>query len=327
MRAVFNKTKFSGYFLATVAGILAILLWASNIAFSKRTLDLEGIYNGAFYIYFYSGIVLFLVMLLFRRKTGFLTKLKSLSLSYYLKTGIFFILNNVLLFLAVGLAQQNEELVIVTLLNYTWPLMICIIRIPMFRLKIPWMIFIPGLILSFAGVALALLQDYDFDSISYLIRAGDDNVVVYLIAFLTSVSWALYSNLTVKYKNADDMAAIPVIFVASGLVFFAIQALNGQLSTIRLSAIAFNHDLIYLVAGPTSLGYLCWYIAMKKGNRTLITALSFFIPLLSLVFLHFRVELEISAVFWLAVVCIISGSYLCYRTLQKSTVFIKRDDG
>jgi len=311
------------YFLATLAGILAILLWASNIAFSKSALNLEGNYNGAFYIYFYSGITLFFFMLAFRRKTGFLTRLKSLPLSYYLKTGIFFILNNVLLFLAVGLARQNEELVIVTLLNYTWPVMIYVIRIPMFRLKIPWRVFIPGVLLSFSGVALALLQDYDFDSISHLIRAGDDNLLAFLLAFLTSVSWALYSNLTVKYKNADDMAAIPVIFFVSGLVFLVIQALNGQLSTLKLSAIAFNPDLIYLVAGPTSLGYLCWYIAMKNGNRTLITALSFFIPVFSLLFLHIRVKLEISVAFWIAVLLIISGSYLCYRALQKSTLFIK----
>jgi drug/metabolite transporter (DMT)-like permease len=313
-----GKRHNSKYFLATLAGILAILLWASNIAFSKNALDQEGIYSGAFYIYFFSGLVLFISMLALSRKTDFVNKLKNLPLSYYWKTGIFFMINNVLLFLAVGLARKNEELVVVTLLNYTWPVMIYLLRIPLFRLKTPLKIFIPGMILSFAGISLALLQDYDAGSIRGLIRSGDDNLLAYALAFLTSVSWALYSNLTVKYQSQDDMAGIPVIFMLSGLVFLCILIVKGQLSSLHLSAVAVNPDLLYMILGPTSLGYLCWFIALKQGNRALITALSFFIPVLSLLFLHFRVNMVILPVFWVAVLLLISGSYLCYRAQQRS---------
>jgi drug/metabolite transporter (DMT)-like permease len=302
-----------------MAGIMAILLWASNIAFSKSVLDREGIYNGAFYIYSFSGIVLFLVMPAFQSRTIFLGKLRNLPLSYYLKTGIFFMANNVLLFLAIGLAKQNEELVIVTLLNYTWPVMIYILRIPLFRLKPPLLIFIPGVMLSFAGITLALLQDYDSGSILTLMRSGDNNVLAYFLAFLTSVSWAMYSNLTVKYKNQDDMAGIPVIFLASGLAFLGIQALNGQLATLKPSALFLNPDLVYVIVGPTSLGYLFWYIAMKNGDRMFITALSFFIPVLSLLFLHIRIRLPIGPAFWIAVMLLVSGSYLGYQALQNSS--------
>jgi drug/metabolite transporter (DMT)-like permease len=307
----------SKYFLATLAGILAILLWASNIAFSKNALDREGINAGAFYIYFFSGIVLFMAMLAFSKKTDFLNRLKNLPLSYYLKTGIFFMINNVFIFMAIGLAQKNEELVVVTLLNYTWPVMIYLLRIPLFRLKIPWRIFLPGIILSIGGIALALLQDYDAGSVRRLIRSGDDNVLAYVMAFLTSVSWALYSNLTVKYKSGDDMAGIPVIFILSGLVFLCIQGVKGQLSSLHLSAVVLNPDLLFVILGPTSLGYLSWFIAMKLGNRTLITALSFFIPVLSLLFLHLRANMVILPVFWVAVLLLISGSYLCYRAQWK----------
>lgn len=310
----------AGYYLATMAGILAILLWASNIAFSKSVLEREGIYNGAFYIYSFSGIVLLLAMPAFQSRTIFLGKLRNLSLSYYLRTGIFFMINNVLLFLAIGLAKQNEELLIVTLLNYTWPVMIYILRIPLFRLNAPMLIFIPGVMLSFAGITLALLQDYDSGSILTLIRSGDNNILAYFLAFLTSVSWAMYSNLTVKHKNQDDMAGIPVIFLASGLVFLCIQVFNGQLATINPSAIFLNPDLFYVIVGPTSLGYLCWYIAMKNGDRIFITALSFFIPVLSLIFLHIRIKLPIGPAFWMAVMLLISGSYLCYRALQNSNL-------
>jgi len=229
-------------------------------------------------------------------------------------------LNNVLLFLAVGLARKNDELIIVTLLNYTWPVMIYVFRIPMFRLKTPMQLFLPGALLSLSGIILALLQDYDTGSLQRLITTRDENVLAYMLAFLTSVSWALYSNLTVKYRTRDDMAGIPVIFIASGLTFLGIQAVNGQLSTIRISSIVYSPDLLYVIAGPTSAGYLLWYLAMKNGNRTLITALSFFIPVLSMLFLHIRVNLQINPVFWFAVLLLITGSYLCYRALRYATI-------
>jgi drug/metabolite transporter (DMT)-like permease len=277
-------------------------------------MDKEGNYNAAFYIYFYSGIAIFAILMAFQKKLNFFKKLQSLPLSYYLKTGIFFILNNVLLFIAVGMARKNEELVIVTLLNYTWPIMIYVIGIPLFKIKIPIKIILPGVILSFSGIMLALFQGYSTDDIGQIIRAGDDNILAYLLAFLTSVSWATYCNLTVRYSTHDDIAGIPVIFLISGLFFLFIQGLNGQFTTIHLTAIVFNADLLYIIAGPTSFGYLCWYFAIKSGNKNLVTSLSFFIPLLSMLFIHAKFQIEISILFWLAVMLIISGSYLCYRS-------------
>ncbi len=255
-------------------------------------------------------------MIAFQRES-LMAGLRSLPLSYYLKTGLFFMFNNVLLFLAVGMARQNEELIIVTLLNYTWPVMIYILRIPLFRLKISLKVFIPGVVLSLSGIALALLHDFDASQIRRLISARDDNIFAYLLAILTSVSWALYSNLIVKYKNQNDRAGIPVVFFLSGIVFLIIQAGRGELSTLKLTAFR-NPDLLYVILGPTSLGYLCWYVAMKNGNRILITALSFFIPILSFLFLHFRVGLEIGPAFRIAVILLISGSYLCYLAFRKS---------
>jgi drug/metabolite transporter (DMT)-like permease len=128
----------------------------------------------------------------------------------------------------------------------------------------------------------------------------------------------MYSNLIVKYKNQDDRAGIPVVFFLSGLFFLVIQALHGELSTLNFTAVVRNPDLIYVIIGPTSLGYIGWYVAMKNGNRILITSLSFFIPILSLVFLHFRVGLEIGPVFRIAVILLIFGSYLCYLAFRRS---------
>jgi drug/metabolite transporter (DMT)-like permease len=282
-------------------------------------MDKEGNFNAAFYIYVYSGILILILLVAFKNKAQSFRKLSRLPPSFLIKTGIFFILNNVLLLLAVGIARKNEELVIVTLLNYTWPIMIYVIGIPLLKLKIPAKAIVPGIVLSFTGISLALLQGYTSEGIGRLIRAGDDNILAYLLAFMTSVSWAVYTNLTAKYKSRDDLAGIPFVFLISGMIFLLIQGMNGQLSSIHLAAPLYNPALLYMIAGPTSLGYLAWYYAMKRGNKNLVTSFSFFIPLLSLLIIHFRFEIPITLLFWLAVSFLVTGSYLCYRSFRRST--------
>ena len=186
------------------------------------------------------------------------------------------------------------------------------------RRKISYCLFIPGIVLSLAGIALALLQGYSADGMIQVLKAGDDNLVAYLLVFIAAFSWAMYSNLTVKYTSHNDLAGIPVIFLLSSLVFLSMLCLSGKCTSIHLSAIALNYDLLYTVIGPTSLGYVCWYIAIKWGNKTLVTAISYFIPLFSLLILWAKFQLEIRLLFWIATALLISGSVLCYRAFQST---------
>jgi drug/metabolite transporter (DMT)-like permease len=307
------------YAFATLAGVLAILLWASNIAFSKAIMERLGNTQTAFYIYFFSGIFVFGLLLGFDRKSSVFSRLKKLPLSYHLKAGVFFILNNMLLFMAVGVANSNEELVIVTLLNYTWPILVYIVGIPMHRLRIPAKILIPGIFLSISGLTLALFQGYNMENITDIVQAGNKNILAYGLAFFCALSWAIYSNLTVKHDSGDDLAAIPVVLFLSGLVFLGILAGKGELDTLHFRDVLRNPELIYMIIGPTSLGYLGWFFAVKYGNRNLVTSLSFFIPLMSLTVTHLRMQIAIGATFWIATLLIISGSYLCYRSFRPSS--------
>jgi drug/metabolite transporter (DMT)-like permease len=231
----FRRTKLSGNDLATLAGIIAILLWASNIAFSRSVMDKEGSMNAAFYIYIYSAVFIFFVILIFQPRAFLFFRNKDLPLPFHLKSILFFTLNNVLLFVAIGMAEKNEELVIVALLNYTWPLLVYIIGIPVRGLKIPPGTLIAAVILGLAGISMAILQGYDTEEMRRILKAGNDNLPAYL-AFMTAVSWALYSNLTAKYKSSDDLANIPVVFLISGLVFLTILFFTGKLSSVHLKA-------------------------------------------------------------------------------------------
>jgi drug/metabolite transporter (DMT)-like permease len=285
-----SGNNWDSHYYLLLAGIWPY--YSGPILHFPKCLEQRGPITGRF-TFTCSGFVMFIIIYR-QRQTEFLGKLKNLPPAYYLRTGIFFIINNVLLFLAVGMARKNEELIIVTLLNYTWPVMIYILRIPIFRLKTPMAVFIPGVLLSLTGIVLALLQDYDIGSIGRLMKAGDENFPAYLMAFLTSVSWALYSNLTVKHKNKDDMAAIPVIFMVSALIFLGIQGLRGQLSSLRCRL---KHSARSSLPDYRPNLATLWVYRHENGNRTLITALLFYSR--PFTYFHIRVHLKIGPVFWL----------------------------
>lgn len=295
---------------ATLAGIFSIIVWSSNVAVSKTVMNATGAYNAAFYIYFFSGIIYFFILYFSFGRGKFFGRFRSLPLKYYLQTGIFFIFNNVFFYAALGLARTNEELIIVCLLNYLWPVLIFVLRVPVYKLKIVPGYFYPSVAAAIAGIVIALLQGYTLDELYFIVNAMDDNFLAFLFALIGAFSWALYSNLIRKNEAENDIAAMPVIFILSGLVFFFIQLFRGEIHTIDLTLLYSNPYLIYTILAPTSLGYLFWFFAMKNGNRNLVTSLSYLIPLASVFLIGILHSTPIQPMFWLSAVLIVSGAAL-----------------
>ena len=279
-------------------------------------METEGNYNAIFLIYFFSGLVI-LGMLLLWQKRAFFTKLRKLPWEFYWKVGIFLLFNNTLLFIAVGLTSNENELLIVAIINYLWPIITYVIKVPMFHLKPKSGLFIFSIFVAISGVVMALAQTYTASEFFMVIKAADDNLWAYILTFLTAVSWGLYSNLTKKYHTDDDMAALPVIFMVSGLIFLAFQIFRGEFVLSGLSSLYKNYELVYMILFPTSMGYLFWYIAMKKGNKNLVVSLSFLIPLFSILFISFKFSKEIGFLFWIAAILLITGAYLSYKAVPE----------
>jgi drug/metabolite transporter (DMT)-like permease len=304
-------------FLATLAGIIAVIIWSSNVAVSKKVMNEMGAFNAAFYIYFFSGIVNIFILLFVLGGIKLWNHLRTLPLRYYLQTGIFFVLNNVFLYAALGLAKKDEELLIVALLNYLWPVLIFVFRVPIYRASIIPTLFYPAIVSALAGIIIALLQGYTAQELLNIARALNDNFLAFLFAFLGAVSWALYSNLIRKYKSGEDIAAIPLIFILSGAVFFIIQFFKGQVQSLSLEPLFSNPYLIYIIIGPTCLGYLFWFLAMKHGNRNLVTSLSYLIPLGSVFLVSVIHSIPIRPMFWVSVALLISAAVLGMKAVKE----------
>jgi len=310
------KIKISKYQLSTFAGILAILFWGSNVAFSKSVLETEGTYNGAFYIYFFSGILNFVILYFALGKKDFIKKIRSLPFSYYYKTGIFFILNNILLFIAIGLTKNNKELIIVTILNYLWPVLIYILKIPIFKEKPKPLIFATGLLSVVTGLFFVFFQEYSFSEIIEMLKFTNTNIWAYFFAFLTAFSWAIYSNLIKKYNTNDDIIAIPFIFTFTGIIFAFVQLFNQRIDTLDFTVLYKNTDLLITIIAPTSLGYLFWYFGIKFGNKKLITSLSYFIPVISILLISYIYSFKIEPIFWIGTLLTVLGAILSYKSFN-----------
>jgi drug/metabolite transporter (DMT)-like permease len=310
-----GKMKNSAFNPATLAGIFAILAWSTNIAFCKSVMNELGDYQAMFLMNFFSGFIM-LLLLLARFRSEYFTRLKALSIRYYAGTGIFLFLNNTLLFLAVGLATNEKELLIVTICNYLWPILIYVIKIPVFRLKVRAIPFIISIILGIIGVVLAFSQEYTLRELLDLARSLDDNFLAYLLALLTAVSWALYSNLTRKFVTDDDFAAVPLIFMLSGLPFLYLMVSRGEFEWRVLTSLYTNIELIYTILLPISLGYILWNVAIKKGNKDLVVSLSFLIPLFSIFFISLKFAVRPGMLTWIASLFLITSAYLSYRTVN-----------
>jgi drug/metabolite transporter (DMT)-like permease len=303
--------------VATLAGIIAVIIWSSNIAVSKTVMNELGVFSAAFYIYFFSGIINIFILVIVLGRIKFLNHLKGLPLRYYLHTGIFFVLNNVLLYTAIGLAKKDEELLIVTLLNYLWPVLIFVFRVPIYRVKIIPLLFFSSIIAALIGITIALLQGYSALELVALAGALNDNFLAFLFAFLGAISWALYSNLINKYQSNDDIAAIPLVFIFSGLVFFIIQFFRGEAQSLSLEPLYNNPYLIYTIIGPTCIGYLFWFLAMKHGNRNLVTSLSYLIPLASVFLVSLIHSIPVKPIFWLSAILLISAAILGMKAVRE----------
>jgi drug/metabolite transporter (DMT)-like permease len=300
----------------TLAGISALLMWSTNIAFSKSVMNDIGNYYAMFMIYFFGGIFMFLVLLAsFRRE--YFPRLRALGIRYYAGTGIFLFLNNTLLFIALGLTTNEKELLIVTIINYLWPMLIYIMKIPVFHIKVRPIAFIISVILGISGVILAFSQEYTLRELAETAKSLDENFLAYILALITAVSWGLYSNLTKKYITDDDFAAIPVIFIISGLPFLIMMLSRGEFEFNRMLLYFTNPELIYTIIFPTALGYILWNVAMKKGNKDLVVSASFMLPFFSVLFIGLKFSIRIGLLTWIASAFLISGAFLIYRAVDR----------
>lgn len=173
--------------------------------------------------------------------------------------------NTVLYYFAFKLAPAFEA----NTLNYLWPIFL-IALIDFTERKRPDWKQICGMALGFAGCVLLLTGDKNGAFSTF--NTG------HILAISGACVWAIYSAFA-KNRNYPSGFMVP-IYLISTLIFF-----TGHFAFEQWVAPTGKEWLAIAVIGVIDTAYVFWDHAIRKGNRTLLTSASYFIPLLSTILL------------------------------------------
>jgi drug/metabolite transporter (DMT)-like permease len=288
----------------TFCGLLAILLWSTTIALARSLSEQIGPLNTAASVHLLAGGLCIGRLL----STGPLRKqVRSLSSSTLFGCGALFVGYMLMFYLAIGLAANREQVLEIGLINYLWCTFTIIFSLVVLNRK-PNLLLVPGTLLALSGVVLVMTQGsaVTWSSFSHNVLT---NPVAYSLALLAAVTWALYSTLTRRWATPGSANGALFFIPATGLLLLLLSLTvdeQGVWTTRAMIETAF-------LGVATTLAYLFWDVAMRKGDLLFVAASSYLTPLLSTLVacLYLRVSPGISL--WIGCVFIMAGAFLSHR--------------
>jgi len=139
------------------------------------------------------------------------------------------------------------------------------------------------------------------------------NPVAYALGLAAAISWALYSNLTRRWTTPDSAGGVPLFVMASGLVFWIARLLCPEDSGWSVRVVV---EIAFLGVA-TALAYLCWDVAMRKGDVVLVASCSYLTPLLATAAGCIYLWVVPGVKLWLGCLLLIGGSFLSWRSIDK----------
>lgn len=283
---------------ATTIGLCAILFWASIVGLLRQVTDGFGPILGVCLIYSLSSILL---LILFKPP-----KLHLFPKAYLIFGSILFVAYELCLSLSLAFAQNNQQAVEVSILNYLWPSLTVLLLILTKEQKFhSWVIV--GMLLTLFGIIQVQVRSGEF-SLNQLIQNIAVNPISYALAFIGAFIWAAYCTLTKKMGNGQN--AIALFFCLTAVVLWLKYLWIGDFEIPDLQVQSF----IYLAvsAAAFGLGYAAWNIGILHGNIQLLTAASYFTPIISSLIAMQLLDLELSWSFWQGAALVTLGSFLCW---------------
>lgn len=284
--------------LATIIGLCAILFWASIVGLLRQVTDGFGPILGVCLIYSLSAIIL---LILFK-----LPKLHLLPKAYLIFGSILFVAYELCLSLSLAFAQNNQQAVEVSILNYLWPSLTVLLLILTKEQKFHPLVIV-GILLTLFGIIQVQVGNGEF-SLNQLIRNIAANPISYALAFIGAFIWAAYCTLTKKIGNGQNAIALFFCLTAVALWLKYIWIGDFQIPDLQVQS------FIYLAisAAAFGLGYAAWNIGILHGNIQLLTAASYFTPIISSLIAMQLLSIELTWSFWQGAALVTGGSFLCW---------------
>jgi drug/metabolite transporter (DMT)-like permease len=295
----------------TGSGLGAILLWSTTFAFARSLSEQVGPLTAGAAAYLVGGL---LCLLRVRFSARPFRQLLQLPRLYVLGCGSLFVIYTAAIYQAVGLAKNREQVLEVALLNYLWPALTILFSLPLLKKRANlWLV--PGTVLALAGIALVMTQGASVSWASFQ-EHMQSNPAAYALALAAAVSWALYSNLARRWSGPEDGGAVELFMPATGLVLLVLRLLTTEPTGWSLRAVGEASGL----AAITTLAYVLWDVAMRKGNLLLVVACSYFTPLLSTLVSCAYLRVSPSPKLWVGCLVLVLGSLVTWLSVSERPV-------
>ena len=272
------------------AGI-AIFFWSTVATAFKLALEhLEPI-QLVFYSTLFSVIVLFVITLI----QGKIGLIKSFSKRALVQCAFLGLLNPclyyIILFKGYDILPAQEAMVI----NFSWPIMIVILSIPILKQKIDIKSFL-SIIVCYVGVVVIATKG-DVFSMQFENSLG----VVYIL--ITTVIWSLFWLFNTKNSN-DSVVSLFLIFLFSLPYILVITYFSDSFVVPSLKGVIGS---AYIGLFEMGVSVVLWQSALKISTTvSRVASLVFITPFLSLLILHFVLKEDIlaSTIFGVILICL-----------------------
>lgn len=257
---------------AYLYAIIAVILWSTVATAMKLSLGYFDYLQLLFLAVWGSLIALFFI-LLFQNK---LKEIFRFERKAYLKSAVFGLINPliyyVVLFKAYSLLPAQEA----QPLNYTWPIMITLLSIPILGQKITVKNFI-AIMISFLGVAVISTKG----NIFYF---SFSNSYGALLGLASAVIWALFWIYNIKDKR-DEISKLFLNFLF-GMVYITIFLF--AFSSFPKFSMKYFIGAAYVGFFEMGITFAIWSLALKKSSHTAkVSKFIYLVPFLSLIVIYF----------------------------------------
>ena len=303
-----SKTEYSS--LATAGGLVAIILWSTTVAVARSLSEQLGPVTAAAAVLGVSGIAAVIRLLGNSERSRRILRLPG---RYLMGCGLLFLGYMLMIYLAIGWAQDRQQVLEVGLLNYLWPTLTLVLSVVILKNKVNW-ILLPGTLLAMTGIFLVVTQGKNI-SWQSLSANFANNPGSYWLALAAAVSWAMYSNLTNKWAGGQKEGGVTLFLPVTAIVLIILCCFLDEPR--QWSGRAVAESLFLGIA--TYIGYVLWDNAMRRGNVVFVAASSYLTPLFSTIVSCLYLSVVPGARLWIGCSILILGSIISWKSVTNNS--------
>ena len=297
-----STTSASAAQKATAIGLIAVLCWSSTIGLMRAVAEPLGAVGGAAWLYTMAALCIALA----RGRTGWreVARWREMHPVYLWGCGALFVVYEICLSVAVGLADDRSQAMEIGVINYLWPSLTIALAVLWGQQTARWWLW-PGLLICLWGLARVL--GGDSFSLPTLWQHVQGNPVAYGMAFAAALLWPTYSLLARRYGAGFNAVGLFVTWTAIALW---LQWLRQDAPPMQWSwATALQ---LFMAGALTALGYSCWEHGIQHGKLAVLAAASYFTPVLSALAASLLLQVLPGWSFWQGVALVTAGSLICW---------------